>query len=1006
VTIIVPDLLYPWGPYGGTFWGGFWDAPPGVGAGVSDALNSVEISATPIGYSTARIQWEEPGFDHDYSILARSSYGYPITPTEGTPVLSFPEGTLTSQSFEDHPLQGGRFYYYSLFVRSLTATPQWVRVGQCAVLIPQNNDAGGWLMGLLPSWYSMMDEQTSGHPTNDDMAEWGHLRRYLEIIGQQVDGLRTETDTLLDAYDSRLTFADLLYYMSQTFGFPYEPHIGYAQVRRLMANWFEILKTKATLPGVELFIESVTGYEAAVSIGKNLVPLRADSDFAGGSVGQWAPFAVLGDTVDSIEVDDTVAAFSADTVAALKITALGTGTWTLANATLDFLDIARSVRRTAQPVEPDTEYTMSLAFRAETTQRNCSITIAFYDRDGVATGSATTTNAVNGSAVGVWTSHEVTATSPSDARFLVTTIGVSSPAAGEVHWITAYQIEAAGAATSFEPARRINIQMAPTRVNWFPNPSFESASPLYFNDISPDWSVAHETAESLIGADSLAVTIASGRTSTNIQAKVFGDIAADAELILFDVDVGPNYEVFILYTATMEAVQITDNAARDNWWPKLNPADGRVYYCSTPAGVHDTAPTAFEQMTIRSCRLDGTDDQEVLGLPATLDASWTQYGHPEFNFDGSRMVIFIKTAVAYAIVEYETTGWTSVNIAQLYIGGDACVDPSYSPDGAYIVYAEAVSGSPRISRVDADAGINANYTVLIAGGVIAWWDPYYSPDGTKVLALATTANPTGPKPGGVWGNYYCLADGTGFAAIHNDGNIDGKATWARNGEQIYNHRLTYPLTAGFRLHRIDLDGTDLTTLEFEGDPIDGEYPSLVGGNAQVEAPAPTLGDNWLFAVWVKAGQALVGETASVGFTLYTSGGQYESGACSPVTLATGWNYLVCEMQISQEDIDNGVYGFAPTVMIEDHDNTGPVYYLEAVLLERNGLPERTSYFDGSTDETSLDYLWESTPHDSPSMYYPNRWIRDARLRALLPDFIPPLSPFNIEYTLVDNATEI
>jgi hypothetical protein len=46
------------------------------------------------------------------------------------------------------------------------------------------------------------------------------------------------------------------------------------------------------------------------------------------------------------------------------------------------------------------------------------------------------------------------------------------------------------------------------------------------------------------------------------------------------------------------------------------------------------------------------------------------------------------------------------------------------------------------------------------------------------------------------------------------------------------------------------------------------------------------------------------------------------------------------------------------------------------------------YFDGSTGSVTNDYLWEGDSFNSPSHYYDRRTIHEARLRAMLPKFLP------------------
>lgn len=55
------------------------------------------------------------------------------------------------------------------------------------------------------------------------------------------------------------------------------------------------------------------------------------------------------------------------------------------------------------------------------------------------------------------------------------------------------------------------------------------------------------------------------------------------------------------------------------------------------------------------------------------------------------------------------------------------------------------------------------------------------------------------------------------------------------------------------------------------------------------------------------------------------------------------------------------------------------------------------YFDGSSESTTGDFLWSGTPFRSPSVFYDRRSSRTVRLRALLNDYLPHGSCYDIYY---------
>lgn len=77
------------------------------------------------------------------------------------------------------------------------------------------------------------------------------------------------------------------------------------------------------------------------------------------------------------------------------------------------------------------------------------------------------------------------------------------------------------------------------------------------------------------------------------------------------------------------------------------------------------------------------------------------------------------------------------------------------------------------------------------------------------------------------------------------------------------------------------------------------------------------------------------------------------------------------------------------IEIEVSENT----HVDAVLIEAADTPG--PYFDGST--FGGDYVWGGAAHRSASRFYPRRAERNARLRALLPNYLPVNQVFQLQY---------
>jgi len=105
---------------------------------------------------------------------------------------------------------------------------------------------------------------------------------------------------------------------------------------------------------------------------------------------------------------------------------------------------------------------------------------------------------------------------------------------------------------------------------------------------------------------------------------------------------------------------------------------------------------------------------------------------------------------------------------------------------------------------------------------VADYDPYASPDGTKIAWLRKSL-PDANRGLGAWGVWMTDADGKNPHAVIDDGNVNSKPDWSPDGTTIDFHRLVFPLTRSFGIWSIHPDGSGLTELT-EGQQGASEYP--------------------------------------------------------------------------------------------------------------------------------------------------------------------------------------
>lgn len=281
-----------------------------------------------------------------------------------------------------------------------------------------------------------------------------------------------------------------------------------------------------------------------------------------------------------------------------------------------------------------------------------------------------------------------------------------------------------------------------------------------------------------------------------------------------------NHEVFVMNDDGTSAVRLTDDPAYENWWPRISPDRTRVLFYRSPAGD----PEDYGQASLWVMNADGTG---VHPLRARGQDGWTAQGHGEWSPDGTRIAMFGSDGAALEIFVTDATG---ANPVQYTHRGGVNTDVSWSPDGTKLL----LNGCPSTPCVPASYEIytmpatpSAPVTRLTTDSV-ASYDPYFSPDGTQIAWLVNVDPTANVIPGtstalGRWAIRITDPGGGPARYLIDDGNINSKPAWSRDGQTIFFHRMVPP-DYRFQVFRINRNGTGLTELTL-GTPGISEHPS-------------------------------------------------------------------------------------------------------------------------------------------------------------------------------------
>jgi Tol biopolymer transport system component len=300
-------------------------------------------------------------------------------------------------------------------------------------------------------------------------------------------------------------------------------------------------------------------------------------------------------------------------------------------------------------------------------------------------------------------------------------------------------------------------------------------------------------------------TVAAGAGAPRVPV---GDIVYDSGIG------GSRFEIFRMKPDGTGITQLTNDPAYNSWWPRPSPARTRILFYRTPAGV---VPATYAQASLWIMNADGSNPRLV--LPAGYNG-WTFQAHAEWSPNGTRIVFTAGSAQALITTITPSGGELTV----LGGGPGANVDPSYSPDGRWIVYVGCPSWtctmqSTEVFKMPAD-GSGARVQLTFDG--LRDQDPVLSPDGRTVAFLTQTEAPNASSPYGQWHLRTVGSDGTSVRQITSGSSLESAPRWSPDGTRIWTHRTVHDAYV-WDLASMRPDGSDVRPVKL---PWTQEFPAF------------------------------------------------------------------------------------------------------------------------------------------------------------------------------------
>jgi len=289
--------------------------------------------------------------------------------------------------------------------------------------------------------------------------------------------------------------------------------------------------------------------------------------------------------------------------------------------------------------------------------------------------------------------------------------------------------------------------------------------------------------------------------------------AAPAGQLVFDSSRTGNFEIFAMSDDGTGVAQLTRDGRFDSWWARLSPDRRRILFYRSPAGTHDRDPSRNSLWVMNA---DGSQQLEI--RPQGTDG-WGLQGHAEWSPDGTELVMAGGSRLNPQI---HVTSASGQKLRQITSRGGTNIDPSWLPDGQSVLFI----GCPRSVCREQDYEVyrtgasRAEEPVRLTRDSVPDFDPYASPDATKMAWLTKTSN-TGDL--GYWNIRLADIDGQNVRRLTDDGNVNSKPAWSQNGLHLYFHRLEVDRSDRFQIFRIDSSGANLRSITTD-QPGVNEYP--------------------------------------------------------------------------------------------------------------------------------------------------------------------------------------
>jgi hypothetical protein len=181
-------------------------------------------------------------------------------------------------SYTDTTITPGAYHYYGFYVQTNSATDTWVRSGLTACLMPNNYGSSDIMLNNIPELYV----STSGAANEIVTDDTGNplLSLFIQVFGWGIDYIWTQYDSYQYVNDPWKIPLNDLYNLAGELNININPDIHPYTLRKAIYYNANVNQFRGSVTGLTTELSALTGWDADVTIGPNLLLNNDQSYFA------------------------------------------------------------------------------------------------------------------------------------------------------------------------------------------------------------------------------------------------------------------------------------------------------------------------------------------------------------------------------------------------------------------------------------------------------------------------------------------------------------------------------------------------------------------------------------------------------------------------------------------------------------------------------------------------------------------------------------------------------